>query len=168
MEIFLVEGVGTGPTTLAAFDASLRAAGIANFNIIPLSSIIPPQSKIEVVKSIPKTQEIGNWGDRLYVVIANKRVDTPNEEAWAGIGWVQNEENRKGLFVEHVGSNKKTVERDIRATLESLMDGRKDETFGEITMEIVGITCTQEPVSALVCAVYKSSPWDRKFNPFKK
>lgn len=167
MEIDIVEGTGTGPTTLAAFDAALRAAGIANFNILTLSSIVPPKSKVIIRKSIPSGQTIGTWGDRLYVVMANKRVDTPNEEAWAGIGWVQEQKSGKGLFVEHVGSNRKTVERDIHATLNSLMEGRTD-VFGEIHSEIVGVTCTKEPVCALVCAVYQSQPWERKFNPFKK
>jgi len=167
MDIHVVEGTGTGPTTLAAFDAALRAANIANFNIITLSSVIPPKSTIMVSKSIPKKLVLGTWGDRLYVVMANKRVDTPNEEAWAGVGWVQDKKSGKGLFVEHVGGNKKTVQRDIEASLNSLMEGREDK-FGEIHSEIVGATCINEPVCALVSAVYQAASWEHKFNPFKK
>jgi hypothetical protein len=42
--------------------------------------------------------------------MAEMRVDTPNIEAWAGIGWVQDKETGKGLFVEHEGNSQHTVE----------------------------------------------------------
>jgi len=158
MEISIVKGTGTGPTKLAAFDAALRDAGIANFNIMTLSSVIPPKSKIAVKKSIPQTQVLGVWGDRLYVVMAEKRIDTPGQAAWAGVGWVQQETTEKGLFVEHTSDNEQTVRNDIKATLGSLVEGR-DEAFGEIGSEVVGITCATDPVCALVCAVYESAPW---------
>ncbi len=158
MDISIVTGAGTGPTKLAAFDAALRQAGIANYNILTLSSVIPPKSKIIVEDSIPKGQMLGTWGDRLYVVMAEKRVDALGEEAWAGIGWVQDEETGKGLFVEHEDNSKQAVQQDIEATLKSLMDGRED-SFGDIQSEIIGITCESEPVCALVCAVYQSAPW---------
>src|SRR5438105_12672070 len=99
MTIQIAAGTGTGPTKLAAYDAALNAMGVANYNLIRLTSIIPPDSKVvdtdEPIKNPP-----GDWGDRLYVVIADTRVDTPNMEAWAGIGWVQDEKTGKGLFVE--------------------------------------------------------------------
>ncbi len=45
--IALAAGLGEGPTQLAAFDAALRDAGVANYNRICLSSVIPPGSVIE-------------------------------------------------------------------------------------------------------------------------
>ncbi|MCA9334413.1 hypothetical protein KC963_05175, partial [Candidatus Saccharibacteria bacterium] len=79
----------------------------------------------------------GDWGDRLYVVMAEMRVDTPNAEAWAGIGWVQDKVTGKGLFVEHEGNSKKTVEEDIRQSLQALMATR-NVNFGEIHMKVAG------------------------------
>jgi len=98
MNIQIAAGTGTGPTKLAAFDVALKEAGIANYNLIRLSSIVPPESKIKVYDG-PITEQQGTWGDRLYVVMADMRVDTPNVEAWAGIGWVQDQKTGKGLFV---------------------------------------------------------------------
>lgn len=155
MDIIVVKGTGTGPTKLAAFDAALRDAGIANLNILTLSSVIPPSAKIKVVDS--SSTPPGTWGDRLYVVLAEKRVDTPGEDAWAGVGWTQ-DETGKGLFVEHEGSSKQKVEQDISSTLKSMTKARPD-VFGEIQSHVVGLTCTAQPVCALVCAVYKSEPW---------
>ena len=157
MIINITSGIGSGPTKLSAFDAALNHAGVANYNLIRLSSVIPPKTVIKVHNK-PLTDVPGNWGDRLYVVMAEQRVDTPNAEAWAGIGWVQDKKTGKGLFVEHEGKSKKTVENDIRQSLQALMATR-NVRFGEIRMKVVGRTCQHEPVCALVVAVYQSSEW---------
>ncbi len=112
MIINIASGIGTGPTKLSAFDAALHHAGVANYNLIRLSSVIPPETTIRVSDK-PLKEVPGNWGDRLYVVMAENRVDTPNVEAWAGIGWVQDQKSGKGLFVEHEGSSEMTVRQDI-------------------------------------------------------
>ncbi len=93
--------VGTGPTELAAFDDALLKVGAANFNLVRLSSVIPPASQVaERIGAIGSPG--GTWGDRLYVVYAEQRAGRPGEQAWAGVGWVQDESGR-GLFVEHEG-----------------------------------------------------------------
>lgn len=157
MEIHIASGTAEGPTELAAFDAALYAAGVANFNLIPLSSVIPPASKIIEFKD--KITEIkGEWGDRLYVVKAEYRTSVPGVEAWAGIGWVIDEETGKGLFVEHEGENKEQVERHIENSLQALMTTR-NIALGKIHMKVDGIVCEHDPVSAVVIAVYKSEVW---------
>lgn len=157
MKIELVTGIGSGPTKLAAFDSALNHAGVANYNLIRLSSVIPPATEIKISNK-QLTKLPGQWGDRLYVVMAEMRVDTPNTEAWAGIGWVQDKETGKGLFVEHEGNSQKTVEEDIRQSLQALMATRNVD-FGQIHMKVVGRMCKHEPVCALVIAVYESSSW---------
>jgi len=154
--VSVADGIGTGPTTLAAFDAALRQAGIANFNLLILSSVIPPGSRVVVANSGPPKVN-GDWGDRLYVVLAAERVQERNVEAWAGLGWVQGPDGR-GLFVEHHGHSEATVRADITATLDSMTCGRPEE-FGPIQMRVAGTTCEDEPVCALVAAVYESQPW---------
>ena len=158
MNIQIATGTGKGHTKLAAFDAALNDAGVANYNLIKLSSIIPSRSKITVATSIKK--QPGKWGDRLYVVMAETRVDTPNEEAWAGIGWVQDKKTGKGLFVEHEGANEHTVKRDIKASLEALQ-GIRGLDLGEIQMQIIGRTCTHDPVCSLAIAVFRAEGWNK-------
>lgn len=160
MEIKLSSGIGSGPTQLSAFDAALNHAGVANYNLIVLSSVIPPNSKIEVSDK-QLTGLPGQWGDRLYVVMAEERTNVPNEEAWAGVGWVQDKETGKGLFVEHHGNSEKSVKSDIRQSLEALMATRNVD-FGDIHMKVVGTTCKHSPVCALVVAVYDSGAWELK------
>lgn len=160
MKIHLANGIGSGPTTLAAFDSALNHAGIANYNLLRLSSVIPPKTEIvEHDDTIPAEIMPGGWGDRLYVVMAEQRTATPNTEAWAGVGWVQEKESGKGLFVEHEGGSERKVRRDIEQSLNALMATRNVD-FGEIQMKVVGKTCTHHPVCAMVVAVYQASDWD--------
>jgi arginine decarboxylase len=162
MIIQVASGTGTGPTKMSAFDAALQEAGSANYNLIKLSSIIPPDAKIQTVEGPIETKP-GKWGDKLYVVMAEIRVDTPNVEAWAGIGWVQDPKTGKGLFVEHEATNEHTIRRDIKQSLQAMTATRKIK-FGDIQMKIAGRTCTHEPVCALVIAVYQANGWETMSN----
>ena len=162
MEIHVTSGVGVGPTKLSAFDSALNDAGIANYNLLRLSSVIPPKSKLVVHKNGLSGVELpGHWGDRLYVVMAEMRADSPNTEAWAGVGWVQDKKTGRGLFVEHEGGSEHTVRRDISQSLEALMATRNVD-FGPIHMKVVGRTCTHQPLCALVIAAYQVSDWQNK------
>jgi arginine decarboxylase len=150
-------GTGTGPNTLAAFDGALRATGIANFNLLRLSSVIPPQTEIRPMHG-PVSPINGEWGDRLYVVMAEQRVTEPGVEAWAGIGWVQDDETGKGLFVEHEGHAEADVRGDILDSLGALVDGRPG-TFGEPQFVLHGAVSDGTPTCALAVAVYEAESW---------
>jgi arginine decarboxylase len=158
MKIHIGAGVGAGTTKLSAFDAALNAAGIANYNLLLLSSVIPPKSEIIIHDSQIMEQMPGEWGDRLYLVMAEERTDVVGQEVWAGVGWVQDTETGRGLFVEHEGHSEQAVRNDITSSLETLMKTRGID-FGEIHMKVTGATCAGEPISAMVVAAYQSSDW---------
>lgn len=148
---------GKGPTHLAAFDAALVSAGVADRNLIRLSSIIPPGSYVErapEAKTCP-----GGWGDRLYVVMAEERVERPHEEAWAGIAWCQDPGTGEGLFVEHEGHSRHQVETDLISSLDALTRNRPARDWGEPKMAVTGVTCEDEPVCALAVACFQGDPW---------
>lgn len=157
MKIQIATSLGTGPTKLAAFDDALNRSGVANYNLIKLSSVIPQGATIKLAKQKIRKKP-GEWGDRLYVVMADMRVNTQNKEAWAGIGWVQDKRSRKGVFVEHEGSSKESVEKDIKDSLKALVKHR-DNFGGDIKMTVVGGVCKNEPICALAVAVYESERW---------
>ncbi|OGO06836.1 MAG: hypothetical protein A2Y73_03300 [Chloroflexi bacterium RBG_13_56_8] len=156
MRIYLSAGRGEGPTPLAAFDAALRDAGVANYNLICLSSVIPPNS--EIVRSKFESSQ-DEYGHQLYVVMARMNEQIPGKTAWAGLGWTQDPKDGRGLFVELHGSDGVGVERRIHTTLESMMSARS-YAYGPIQSEVVGVECHDRPVCALVIAVYKSKGWD--------
>ncbi|MGZ6005132.1 MAG: pyruvoyl-dependent arginine decarboxylase [Candidatus Saccharimonadales bacterium] len=156
MKIQVTKGIGEGPTELAAFDQALVKAGIANFNLIYLSSVLPPGS--QVVPTDKPIRPAGDWGDRLYIVIAQKRTILRNQEVWAGIGWIQDKDSKQGLLVEHEGHSEIEVRSDIEHSLTALAKNRH-MNFGPINMVVTGVRCEDKPVCALVVASFESTGW---------
>ena len=120
LRISVPTGTGEAPTELAAFDRALLDAGIANHNLIALSSTIPPGAEVRE-KGAP---EADTWGQVLDVVLAQQRESRVGVEAWAGLGWVQDEQTGRGMFVEHEGGNRRSVEAQIEASLDSMIASR--------------------------------------------
>lgn len=156
MNIQIRKATGVGSTELAAFDNALVNAGVANFNLIYLSSVIPPGTTIITSDEQPRPK--GEWGDRLYVVIAQKRTSQRNQEAWSGVGWMQDPKTKQGLLVEHEGHNEGEVRADIENSLTGLAQNR-NMSFGPIAMEVIGKKCIALPVCSLVLAIFESDSW---------
>ena len=156
MNIQISGGIGLGPTELSAFDQALVHAGVANYNLIYLSSVLPPDSDVSIQEK-PKRPK-GTWGDRLYVVMAQKRISQRNQEAWAGIGWMQDPKTKQGLLVEHEGHSESEVEADIHHSLIALARNRNMQ-FGNPQMHVVGTKCTDLPTCALVVATFETDSW---------
>ncbi len=155
-QIPVVHATGTGGTTLAAFHAALEAVDLAHYNLVRLSSVIPPATAVDRTGKAPVPT--GGWGDRLYCVYAEQRATTPGEEAWAGIGWVQRLDGKGGLFVEHEGSSEQLVTWAIATSLRDLVAGR-EEQFSAPDWVVAGAVCTGEPICSLVIAPYETAPW---------
>lgn len=155
MRICISSGVGEGPTPLAAFDAALRDAGVSNYNLICLSSVIPPGSEVVQTPYPPQGDEYGHC---LYVVMAERRESEPGKSACAGLGWTQAPHDGRGLFVEIAGSEESDVARRIDATLADMTQHRP-YAYGPIRHLLAGIRCTDRPVCALVLAAYESQSW---------
>ncbi len=155
MKIIISKGTGESVTTISAFDAALFEAGIGNYNLIKLSSIIPIGSRIEKKQFRQPTNE---YGHRLYVVMSSKTVEEPEKEAWVGLGWTTSRVNGQGLFVEIGGNSKKEVEEEIYNSINEMKLIRKIP-FGKIYTETIGIKCVQKPVCAIIAAIYQSKGW---------
>jgi arginine decarboxylase len=155
MTITLCTGTGEGPTPLAAFDAALVAAGVADHNLICLSSVIPPSA---VIVRDRYRMPASDYGRRLYVVMSEMRQAEPGQTAHAGIGWMQDETDGRGLFVELHDDDRSQLERDLFATLDSMRRSRATQ-YGSIKTVIESRTCSGKPVCALVAAVYGCEPW---------
>ena len=156
MRISVSPGIGTGPTPLAAFDAALMAAGVHDYNLIPLSSVIPPGAVLERRRHVAPPED---YGRRLYVVLAHETAADEGSTAAAGLGWVREPGDGRGLFVEAHGGSEDEVRRLIDRTLEAMTAARGRE-YGPVETELVSAQCTGEPVCALVTAVYASVPWE--------
>lgn len=156
----VTSAVGTGPTPVAAFDAALQGAGIADLNLIRLSSVIPTGAKvvIDLSERPPLVGSNAGWGDRHYVVYADARTSQPGAVAAACVGWVQDLESGAGLFVEIEGDDEARVRAEVLASLDAMVTSRGVE-MGAPTLLSRSITCTGDPVCALVVASFTTESW---------
>lgn len=79
--IRVVWGTGEGPTALASYDAALAAAGVHNYNLVRVSSVLPANATVETPGTAP---DLGPVGGRLTVVEARA---TGHASAAACLGW---------------------------------------------------------------------------------
>jgi arginine decarboxylase len=162
MQIPVVAGVGRGRTALSAFDAALCDCGVLNYNLIRLSSVIPPGTTVfELERACAPPQE---HGDRLYVVMAEQRSAEPRRAIAAGIGWFQWQGGR-GVFVEHEAAGASTVEVEatvldqIYASLRDLCETRRIDFDGLRVGWRLASTEVGEAPAAVVLAVYRAERW---------
>lgn len=163
MKICVVSGVGTGTTKLAAFDNALFSCGVNNFNLIILSSVIPPGSKIIQTKRYSALSS--DFGKRLYVVRAELRSEKVNDFICSGLGWYQLEDNR-GFFVEYEaeGKDRKKVDDEVKSginnSLKDLVQTRGMKFEAKRINSMLSTTQVgRKPACALVIAVYQTEPW---------
>ncbi len=52
--IYVCAGVGRGDTLLTAFDQALRNAGVGDYNLLKVSSIVPPGARVVDNIEVPK------------------------------------------------------------------------------------------------------------------
>jgi pyruvoyl-dependent arginine decarboxylase len=153
LTISIRTGSGTGQTPLSAFDSALLDAGVGDFNLVTLSSVIPPASRIRHVDG----PLAGTHGDLLFCVRAEAFADQPGHTAWAGLGWVT-DETGAGLFVEHHGTSEASVVAQIEASLDD-MNRARGGRYGDLQITVASAECVDAPVCALVLAAYRVTSW---------
>ncbi len=90
--IRVVTGAGEGPTTTAAYDAALLDAGVGNYNLVTVSSVLPAEATVETPGTAPS---LGATGDRLTVVQAR----AVGDRVGAALAWGRTPDG-EGLFYE--------------------------------------------------------------------
>lgn len=162
MKIYICAGSGEAEMEMNAFDKALLNAGIGNYNLIYLSSVIPANAEISEEKFPRKKSDHGN---KLFVVIAKAFQKKKEKKAVAGIGWMTKKDNSgEGIFAEYTGESRKEVEERIKKTLEEMHFVRKEEfghEYEEMHFKIKETECTGKgkTACAIVAAVYKSEEW---------
>lgn len=151
------KGSGAGPTRLAAFDLALFAAGVGDYNIIRLSSVIPPHA---VVREVSAAEQIeGTKGDVAYCVYAAAYASRHGEQAWAGVAWAGGwSTSRAGLFVEHAAHSESVVRWELDATIEA-MSSIRGIHYPEAGRTVGSAVCIDQPVCAVVVATFGTATW---------
>lgn len=107
-KMFLTKGVGRHKEYLASFELALRSAGIAEYNLVHVSSIFPPGCKV-----ISRTQGVSllTPGQITFSVLSRNSTDEFNRLVSASVGLaIPQDRNQYGYLSEHsaFGQNEKT------------------------------------------------------------
>ncbi len=119
-KIFFTKGVGRDKEKLKSFELALRDAGIQHFNLVNVSSIMPPGCKI-----VPRSQGLQELhaGEIVFCVMARNETNEPNRLISAAIGCaVPSDPNAYGYLSEHhdfgmTDSNAEDYSEDLAATM---------------------------------------------------
>lgn len=106
---FFAKGAAEGSTPLNAFDGALINAGIGNYNLVKVSSIIPPHCSEKTELKIP----LGSLVPTAYASIIS---DIPGEIISAGVAIaLPEDEEQSGLIMEYSArGHKEEIEEIVR------------------------------------------------------
>lgn len=115
----MVAGCGTGHTALNAFDNALQNAGVGNYNLIRVSSILPPLCKESINIKIPH-------GALLPVAYSTISSSNIGEEIVAAIGiGIPSDPNNIGVIMEYSAKGSSVdAEKIVKQMVEDAMNNR--------------------------------------------
>jgi arginine decarboxylase len=128
MRVHVASGVGRGPTDTAAYDAALAAAGVHNYNLVPVSSVLPADAEVVEVDAVPP---LGPAGNRLTVV--QSRATATSGRLAAGLGWATGP--GPGILYEATGTDAGAVRSAVERGLDAGCELR-DWTFDDRTVRV--------------------------------
>lgn len=152
--IRVVWGAASAATAMASYDAALAAAGVENYNLSHISSVIPDGAEVRVAETAP---DLGPAGERLTIV-EGRRTVAPGEaeQASAGLGW-STEESGRGIFYESSGTDPNHVRETVEAGLQAGRDLREwDYVDGDLQV-VSAPAAPDEYTTALIVAAYGRS-----------
>lgn len=136
--VVLTAGTATGGTTLNAFDNALRKAGIADFNLIKVTSIVPPGVPVSYLST--GGDPIVGQGRMLPAVYETLSSDTVGIEISAGvaIGMPPSDIRGAGLIFGYscIGSREE-VEQTLRAMVE---EGVRAKGYPKYRFEVSSVS----------------------------
>lgn len=140
--VFFTKGAGVHREKLRAFELALRDAGIAKFNLVTVSSILPPGCKI--VTPYKGLAMLGA-GQIVYCVMARNETNEPNRLIAASIGLAMPAGNKyHGYLSEHHTF------------------GEKEDIAGEYAEDLAAAM-----LASTLGMKYDTIPWDRRRAAFK-
>lgn len=135
-------GTGSGTQPLNAFDAALVDAGVGDYNLIRVSSILPPQAVVG--SSIPLLP-----GSRLPIAYGTATSVTRGRHATAAVGvGLPEDPSENGVIMEFHGHLPQDEAHDIitEMTIEAMKI--RSKAYREIVVATAEIICEDRPVSA--------------------
>ena len=140
--VFLTKGAGVHKEKLRSFELALRDAGIAQFNIVQVSSILPPGCKFI---SRTKGLQMLKAGQIVYCVMARNDTGEPNRLISTSVGIAMPAGNKHhGYISEHHAY------------------GQREDIAGEYAEDLAAAM-----LASTIGMKYDDIPWDRRRAVFK-
>lgn len=145
MKVSLTRGASEGPTKLNAFDNALLEAKIGNVNLIPVSSMLPPNTQLV---EMPELEP----GEMTNCVLSHQYSENPGDEITAVISYCMAEE--MGCVIEANGINRplKELKEEAKFMAEYMMEKRELEIIDY--KEIIQTHTVVEKASVVAALVY--------------
>jgi len=150
--IRIVWGTGSGLTEKAALDVALADAGIHQYNLRRLSSVIPAGPALEEVGTAPT---LGATGNALDVVLA-AQTSPPGARAATGLAWVRGDDGA-GIFYEVEDTDPETVRELLRTGIERGCHLRGLDASQLETRVVTAESSPDQYTTAVVAAAYGES-----------
>jgi arginine decarboxylase len=139
--IFFTTGVGRHREDLESFEMALRDAGLEKFNLVAVSSILPPKCEI-ITKDEGLRQLLP--GEVVFCVMSRHASNEPNKQVSASLGCaIPNNQNEFGYISEHHAFGETTersgiyAERLASSMYQTWTDSKPKKTFNVATSAFV-------------------------------
>lgn len=100
-KVFFTKGIGIDDDQLFSFEKALRDAGIEKFNLVPVSSIMPPN--VEIIDKEEGLKYL-NPGQIVFCVLSRFTSNEINREIYSSIGYaIPENRNYNGYITEYHG-----------------------------------------------------------------
>jgi len=161
MNINIVWGKGHGPTKKTAYDSALKKTGIHNYNLISLSSIVPPNTNVIKSGSIDQEWETGTI---VSVVQARNTSSNVGEKISAGLSWKKTNGNNGGIFLEeHCDNDKNKCKKKLYAGMNKMIKNRPEWNWKDnVNYKIIDANVEGPYTTVLVLAIF--GPFNMEYN----
>lgn len=161
MNIKVLKSSGIGKTKKTAYDDALKNVNLHNYNIITLSSVIPPGSNIDITESFHCNFSVG---DVIYAVQSKNFSSTNGSTIASGLAWCMEKNENGGIFLENKAPTKKHCEENLRDGIDEMKENRVNMNFEDQS----NVICIEEKVQddKLYVCVLVIGVYDR-VNSFK-
>lgn len=138
--VYLTSATGSGKHQISAFDAALRNAGIGDFNLIRVTSIVPPG--VPLVRHDPLRTDVRGLGRMLpavYEKVACREQDDCHTVG-VGVGFPEDPSRTGVIFTDSIEGDADHCESRLREMVDEGMGilGRSDIYTFEMTAATVG------------------------------
>lgn len=138
----LVAGSGSASTILNAFDRALQSAGVGNYNLVKVTSILPPLTKPGDFHKIPP-------GSVVFAAMASMTSEQPGTIISAAIAiGLPRDRSLPGVIMEgNFFADKETAERKVHQMAEVAL---KDRGYNEYDIESIAVSYSVKDCGAVI------------------